>query len=143
VGDREPGPFWQREPLPLPPRVVGETTFQSLAHTLVDVLGDADRPLAALQTEVGGDGSPDLDTAFAATVGVAEDVTASQFDISTDQRADTLTQDGEGAEQYRQSALRYLPQPDAPIEMDLKDPPALPPGEGHEGPGAGGPETQI
>ena len=141
--DPEPGPFWQRDPMPLPPRVVGETTFQSLAGALVDVLGDADHPLGAAADTVGRDVPTDLDATFVQTIGVAEDVTGSQFDISTDQRADTLTQDGEGAEQYRRSVLQYLPQPDATVEMELKDPPALPPAEGHDGPGAGGPETQI
>jgi hypothetical protein len=133
--DPEPGPFWQREPMPLPPRVVGETTFQSLAGALVDMLGDADPSLGAAADTVGRDVPADLDATFGATIGVAEDVTGSQFNLGTDQTADVLTQDGEGAEWYRQSVLQFLPQPDAPIEMELKDPPALPRGPADTGGG--------
>ena len=131
----EPG-FIVREEMPLGPRVAVEGRFESLAEPLVDALGGSDGALFSLQTTIAGNVADGLDARFTETIGAAEDVADSHRGAGDDQTADALVDTGAGAEAYRQSVLRHLPQPDAPIDSGFRDLPGL--GSGH--PGAGGVE---
>lgn len=116
------------ELLPLGPRVSREGLFASLAGVLVDVLGSGDAGLGTATRTIVGDGAPDMTAAYAGTVDLAEQELAQQTAAGVGGTADLLVDAGAGASAYRDSVLRYLPQPDASIEMPFLDLPTPPDG---------------
>jgi hypothetical protein len=126
----EPGPFAVRDPLPLGPRVSRDGLFESLLEPLAVALGASDPVLAPAQGAIATNSDDGLEATYLSTVGVAETVTADQAGAADDQTSDQLVDAGGGADAYRGSVLRYLPQPDASIEGDFIDaPPPTPPRE--------------
>jgi hypothetical protein len=128
----DPG-YIVREPLPFGPRVSYHGLFEQLAEPLVGALGGSDGPLASLQGTIASNSGAGLDGTFAATVGVAADVTANHAGAGNDQTAGALVDNGGGVDAQRGASLPYLPQPDAPIEGNFRELPAF--GAGHPGNG--------
>jgi hypothetical protein len=121
--DIEPGPFTEREPLPLGPRISREGLFEQLAAQLVDPLSGADGGLDRLRATV-GDGVPtDLDATYAATVGAADDAHASFAGSLDDRQGDTLADRGGAVDARRASVARYLPDADADVDASFVDVP--------------------
>ena len=137
----EPGPFAVREDMPFGPRVSRDGLFESLLDPLVVALGASDDVLTPASTAIASNTDDGLEATYASTIGVAETITADQAGAADDQTSDRLVDAGGGAEAYRGSVLRYLPQPSAPIEGDFLDPPppigagpGEPPDRGDRGP---------
>jgi hypothetical protein len=131
----EPG-LVVHEPMPFGPRVGHDGLFEGLVEPLVGALGGGDATLFALQETIAANVADGLDARFVATIGAAEEAAVNNRGAGDDQTADALVDAGAGSEAYRQSVLRYIPQPDAPIEHDFRELPNF--GAGH--PGAGGVE---
>lgn len=125
--DYAPGPIDLGD-LPLGPRVFHDGLFEQLVEPLAGVLAGSDGPLASLQTTIAGNTEDGLEGTWQSTIGAADDLAANQAGLGDDQTADALVDAGAGTEAYRQSVLRYLPQPDAPIQGDFRDLPQPPAG---------------
>lgn len=133
-------PLVVAEPMPFGPRVSYEGLFEQLAEPIANALAGADGPLASVQVAIGGNTADGLDGSFTSTIGAAEQLAAHQGGIVDDQVADRLVDAGEGSENYRQSVLGYLPQPDAPIVGNFEDFPR-PPNQGTPGEIKGPPDV--
>ena len=122
--------FVTHEPMPFGPRISHAGLLEGLVEPLVNALGGGDAVLGAHQAAIANNTADGLEGTFASTVGVAADLAVNQQPFAHDQTANALVDAGAGTEAYRQSVLRYLPQPDAPIESDFRElptPPAGPP----------------
>jgi hypothetical protein len=137
----EPGPI-VREPMPLGPRVFTPGLFASRAALLLGALRDSDAGFAAVELEIAGNAGDGLAASFAGSIDAAADAAANQANWRDDRTADTLVDAGGGADAYRQSVLRYLPQPDAPITTSFDDPPQ-PPSPGADVPGVQVDQPQV
>ena len=115
--------FVTREPMPLGPRVSHDGLFTALADESARFLGDSDGPLGAMSTRVGEPAMDDFDAAYATTIGHAADVLAQQVGAGVSPIPDQLVAAGGGVDAYHSDVLRYLPQPDAPIETGFLPPP--------------------
>lgn len=129
----EPGPFWDREEMPLGPPVATEGLFERLLEPLVHALVGSDVPLGRLSDDVGRDVPDHIEAQYLTTAGAAEDEHFAHAMVPEDQTAPALVDAGAGSEMYRQSVLRYLPQPDSAIDVDFSDPPEPPGGFGQTG----------
>lgn len=119
--DFEPGPFWDREELPLGPPIVEPGTFTRHLEELAAVLGASDDVLSPIQTTIATNDGAGLEATFTATVDRAEAETDSHDQDDRDQTAPGLIDQGENTEALRAGVLRYLPGVDAPIAADFID----------------------
>jgi hypothetical protein len=117
----EPGPI-VREEMPLPPAIFYPGRLARHLELIVDELGASDVVLGGHQHDIAGNRGDGLDALYASTIGAAADVDANQPPADADQTAHVLVDAGAGTEAYRQSVLRYLPQPDAPVPEDYIPP---------------------
>lgn len=127
-------PYLEPEDMPFGPRIFTEGFFEQLAEPLVGALDGSDGGLSSLQQTIAGNVANGLDARFQSTIGAAESVAANNSGAGNDQTANALVDAGAGSEAYRQSALSFLPQPDAPIDGNFRELPNF--GDGH--PGGGG-----
>lgn len=111
------------EPLPFAPRVAREGLFEGLADRLVGTLQASDSGLSGLARDAGHNVPRDLDTVFALTVATAENAHATEARGGSQSVADVLVDSGDDVDALRQSVLRYLPQPSAPIAANFDPPP--------------------
>lgn len=125
VFELEPGPIDRIDETALRP-FPQLPSFEGLVAGALEGLRGADDGLARQRLDVGDEGPPDLDAAYASTVAVSEETLAAQRGAEDDQVAGVLVDTTAGAEAYRQAALPHLPQPAAPIEGDFVDPPRPP-----------------
>ena len=118
----EAGPF-DDAPLPFGPRVMVDGLFTRHVDALVGTLGGSDGALQSSASTAGDNVPHDLDVAFLTTVGYAAQAHAEEVRGGSQSIAGALVGDGEDVETLRQSVLRYLPAPDAPIGAGLDPPP--------------------
>jgi hypothetical protein len=117
----EPGPI-VREEMPLPPAIFYPGRLARHLELIVDELGASDVVLGGHQHDIAGNRGDGLDALYASTIGAAADADANHPPADADQTAHVLVDAGAGTEVYRQSVLRYLPQPDAPVPEDYIPP---------------------
>lgn len=126
--------------MPFRRRVSYDGLFANDADDLVGPLGSADGVLAGASTHVGENVPGDLDGAFAATVGAAEDAHAGAAAGGDPSTPGDVIDSGSGGDALRRSVQRYLPAPDAPIDHGFVDPPdpsAIHTGRGFDNDGGG------
>jgi len=106
----------------MPARVFDGNQFQRMLEPLSNALGGSDPVLGGAANTIATVNGDGLDGSFAATIGPAADADAQHPSSDTDPTAHTLVDAGAGSESYRQSVLRYLPQPDARVPEDYIPP---------------------
>jgi hypothetical protein len=120
-----PGPIDRLEATALRPFPIAPS-FEGLVASAREGVAGVDAALGRAKLDAAGDGVPDLDAAFASTVGVATDVVGGTAGVEDDQVAGLLVDRTAGPEAYRQEVLPVVPQPDVPIEGGFIDPPPPP-----------------
>jgi hypothetical protein len=120
IDDADPGPI-TISPMPRPRRVVEETTFQSLAEPLVNLLGTSDDVLGGHQRMMATNDGAGFEGQFAATIGRAGDTLDAQPDPYADQTAARFVDSGGGVDVHHAQTQRYLPGPEHPIDRDFKE----------------------
>jgi len=118
----EPGPFWNRDTLPLPPRVVYPGLFANVGGEL-EPLVSGDAVLATQQNTIADVNADGFDASLNATIGYAESVYDWQQGAGPGNRGLELADAGDGAQHYHDDVVRYLPPPDTPIETGFVPPP--------------------
>lgn len=120
-------PAIQPAELPLGERIVRPGTFGGLVSLLAGVIDHSESALDAIGSAAGGGDVPDLDAAYAVSVGAAVSAHAGHVAAAGISPAASLIVAGDDVEGLRQSVIPYLPPPDTEIPSQV-DPPPPPPG---------------
>jgi len=109
-------------------------SFEGIVAAAIGDGGTQATRFAQAARDAGADGIPDLDGAYAESVGVAAEVVEANHDAANNTTGSQLADTTDGAEAYRAGVLPHLPQPSAPIEGDYTEPPHVPADPGGHGP---------
>jgi hypothetical protein len=101
-------------------------SFEGLVASALEGVRGVDDSLGRVRLDAGATDAPDLDAAFASTVGVALEALSGTAGAEDDGTAGTLIDRTAGVEAYRQEVLPHVPHPDVRIEGGFVDPPAPP-----------------